>query len=156
MRKQVIILAGIMILSLGLYGLAGAQESMAPKNPAMNEDGSVIDVEDDMDEQIPINNMESINASEHRMTEPQQGAMNDTAAQGEVLGAPPAETIAVNNRICPVSKEKIPAGKEFKVSYNGKTYNLCCGMCEKDFKKNSDKYSKIAEDYANQGAGAEK
>ena len=45
------------------------------------------------------------------------------------------ELVMVDNKICPISGEKIIAGKESKVEYNGKVYNLCCAMCEKDFKK---------------------
>lgn len=43
--------------------------------------------------------------------------------------------IEVGNKICPISGEKIKPGKEHKVEYNGKVYNLCCSMCDKDYKK---------------------
>ena len=63
------------------------------------------------------------------------------------------ELVEVGNKICPVSGEKIPEageksdmGEVIKYEYNGKIYNLCCPMCIKDFKKNPEKYSKIAED----------
>jgi YHS domain-containing protein len=36
-------------------------------------------------------------------------------------------------------------GEAVKYEYNGKIYNLCCPMCVKDFKKNPEKYSAIAE-----------
>ena len=59
----------------------------------------------------------------------------------------------VGNKICPISKDKIAApgekgemGEAVQFVYNGKIYNLCCPMCMKDFKKNPEKYSKIAED----------
>ena len=45
------------------------------------------------------------------------------------------ELVMVDNKICPITGEKIITGKEAKVEYNGKVYNLCCAMCEKDFKK---------------------
>ena len=48
---------------------------------------------------------------------------------------PAGTKMEVGNKICPISGEKIKEGKEFKVEYNGKIYNLCCSMCEKDFKK---------------------
>lgn len=51
-----------------------------------------------------------------------------------------AKTVEVGNKICPISGEKIVMGKEGKVEHNGKTYNLCCQMCEKDFKKDPQKY----------------
>jgi len=54
--------------------------------------------------------------------------------------------VNVENRICPIAGEEIASGKEVKYEYNGKIYNLCCGMCKKDFDKNPEKYSKIAED----------
>ncbi len=46
-----------------------------------------------------------------------------------------ADKMEVGNKICPISGEKIKEGKEFKVEYKGKVYNLCCSMCEKDFMK---------------------
>ena len=68
---------------------------------------------------------------------------------------PASEAVEVGNKICPVSGEKVPApgekgemGEAVKYEYNGKIYNLCCPMCIKDFKKNPEKYSKIAEDEA--------
>lgn len=64
-----------------------------------------------------------------------------------------SKAVEVNNKICPVSGNKVPApgekgemGEAVKYEYNGKIYNLCCPMCIKDFKKNPEKYSKIAED----------
>ena len=78
--------------------------------------------------------------------------------QGTMMyqGIPKADTkaVEVGNKICPVSGDKIPASGEkgtmgdepVKYEYNGKIYNLCCPMCIKDFKKNPEKYSKIAED----------
>lgn len=61
--------------------------------------------------------------------------------------------IEVGNKICPVSGDKVPVpgekssmGDAVKYEYNGKLYNLCCKMCIKDFRKNPEKYSKIAED----------
>jgi YHS domain-containing protein len=70
-----------------------------------------------------------------------------------------AKLVEVNNKICPVSHEEV--GKEgmkpFKVTYNGKIYNLCCSMCEKDFKKDPAKYSKIMdEEVAAQEAASKK
>ena len=54
----------------------------------------------------------------------------------------------VGNKICPVSGEKIDGamGETGEYEYKGKIYNLCCKMCLKDFKKDPEKYSKIAED----------
>ena len=65
------------------------------------------------------------------------------------------EAVEVGNKICPVSGDKVPVpgekgamGEVVKYEYNGKIYNLCCPMCIKDFKKNPEKYSKIAEEEA--------
>ena len=64
-----------------------------------------------------------------------------------------SKAVEVGNKICPVSGDKIPApgekeamGEAVKYEYNGKIYNLCCKMCIKDFKKDPEKYSKIAEE----------
>ncbi|MBF0489248.1 MAG: YHS domain-containing protein [Candidatus Omnitrophica bacterium] len=35
--------------------------------------------------------------------------------------------------------------KPHKVTYKGKIYNLCCSMCEKDFNKDPEKYTKLME-----------
>ena len=63
--------------------------------------------------------------------------------------APVAAKVKVGNKICPVSGEKIEVGtgmEAMTVEHNGKIYNLCCGMCVKDFQSDPDKYSKIADD----------
>ncbi len=64
-----------------------------------------------------------------------------------------SKAVEVGNKICPVSGGKIPdpgeksaMGEVVKYEYKGKIYNLCCNMCIKDFKKDSEKYSKIAEE----------
>ncbi len=66
-----------------------------------------------------------------------------------------AAAVEVGNKICPVSGEKVgQMGEIVKQEYNGKVYNLCCGMCVKDFQKDPAKYAKIAEDAAKVEAGA--
>ncbi len=57
-----------------------------------------------------------------------------------------SDAMKVGNRICPVSNQFIPEGDEVEYEYEGKIYNLCCKMCAKDFKKNPEKFSKIAEE----------
>ncbi len=61
-----------------------------------------------------------------------------------------AKLVEVGNKVCPVSGEEIKAnsemGEAITYEYNGKSYNLCCAMCKKDFKNNPEKYSKIADD----------
>jgi YHS domain-containing protein len=57
------------------------------------------------------------------------------------------ELVQVGNKLCPVSNEKVGSmGDVVTYEYNGKVYNLCCAMCAKDFKKDPEKYSKIAEE----------
>ena len=89
---------------------------------------------------------------EHKMSD---GTMMDDGdmSKGQ-MDSKSTKGIEVGNKICPVSGDKIPAPGEkgtmgdepVKYEYNGKIYNLCCSMCIKDFKKNPEKYSKIAED----------
>jgi YHS domain-containing protein len=72
---------------------------------------------------------------------------------GSVQAADQAPAVAVKavqvgNKICPVSGEKIenaPGMETVTMEHNGKIYNLCCSMCIKDFKKDPEKYSKIAD-----------
>ncbi len=58
-----------------------------------------------------------------------------------------AASMDIGNKICPVSGEAVGTmGDVVKYEHNGKVYSLCCDMCKKDFKKDPEKYSKIAED----------
>jgi YHS domain-containing protein len=69
----------------------------------------------------------------------------------------PVKAIEAGNKTCPVSKEKVPGygvktdmgDKPIKIAYKGRVYNLCCRMCIKDFKKDPEKYSAIAEKEVN-------
>ena len=81
----------------------------------------------------------------------QEGMKHDESTKATTA----SKSEEVGNKICPVSGDKIPApgekgemGEAVKYEYNGKIYNLCCKMCIKDFKKNPEKYSKIAEEEA--------
>jgi YHS domain-containing protein len=59
----------------------------------------------------------------------------------------------VGNKICPVSASPVDdgtMGESVKYVYNGKIYNLCCQMCTKDFQKNPEKFSAIAEKEVNE------
>lgn len=70
-------------------------------------------------------------------------------AQPVVEQAVTQPAVEVGNKICPVSGENIEAmGEGFKYEHNGKIYNFCCSMCLKDFLKDPEKYSKIAEESA--------
>jgi YHS domain-containing protein len=88
---------------------------------------------------------------EHQM--PDGTMMDDEDMPKGQIDTTSTKAVEVGNKICPVSGEKIPApgekgemGEAVKYEYNGKIYNLCCPMCVKDFKKNPEKYSKIADD----------
>jgi YHS domain-containing protein len=60
------------------------------------------------------------------------------------------KAVDVGNKICPVSGDQVEGskmgGNPVMYEYSGKIYRLCCPMCIKDFKKNPEKYSKIADD----------
>lgn len=64
-----------------------------------------------------------------------------------VIGHACAAEIEVKNKFCPVSKEEVGSGGmvPHKVVYNGKTYNLCCAMCQSEFDKDPTSYAKAAE-----------
>jgi len=55
--------------------------------------------------------------------------------------SPSQSVIDVGNKFCPVSGDEV-SGKHFVV-YEGKRYGMCCPMCQKDFKKNPEKYVSI-------------
>ena len=65
-------------------------------------------------------------------------AIKETAAPEVTAPSVEAQPEQVDNKICPISGEKIEAGSMGaikEVTYNGKVYKLCCAMCEKDFMK---------------------
>lgn len=80
---------------------------------------------------------------------------NKTATVQVITDKTPAskDAVEVGNKTCPVSGDKVPAlgekgtmgDKPVKIEYKGKIYNLCCPMCVKDFKKDPEKYSGIAD-----------
>ena len=67
-----------------------------------------------------------------------------TADTNAVAAAVPVE---VGNKICPVSHEAVGQNgmEPQKVTYKDKVYNLCCSMCIKDFNKDPEKYTAIAD-----------
>ena len=83
--------------------------------------------------------------SQHQQTAQAQSGNTQEAV---VTASPAASKEAVNmgNKICPVTGEKVNEKTKATYEYEGKIYNLCCPMCIKDFKKNPEKYSKIAEE----------
>lgn len=67
----------------------------------------------------------------------------ETAAAQEPAAA---SHVKVGNKICPVSGESVDKMEGAQYEYKGKIYNLCCPMCVKDFTKDPEKYSRIAEE----------
>jgi len=58
-----------------------------------------------------------------------------------------AKATTLNNKICPVSKDKIgKMGLAIPVIYKGKIVNLCCAGCPAEFAKDPEKFLKIAQD----------
>lgn len=73
----------------------------------------------------------------------------ETAVPAEQLAAVPAGPLGeeVGNKVCPVSGKKVgEMGEVIKYEYNGRIYNLCCSACKKDFVKNPQEFSRIAEE----------
>ena len=70
--------------------------------------------------------------------------------QDKMVSPDTVQLVEVHNKICPVSHEEV--GKDgmvaHKITYKGKVYNLCCAMCEKDFNKDPEKYTKLMEEEA--------
>lgn len=60
------------------------------------------------------------------------------------------EAVNVGNKFCPLTGEEIGTegmeGQEATVEYKGKTYNICCAMCKKDFLKNPEAAIKRMQD----------
>ncbi len=73
--------------------------------------------------------------------------------------APAVETavpVEVGNAICPITGEKIKdLAKAGKMEHNGKIYNLCCQMCEKDFKKDPEAAIKKLEELSKEAPAAD-
>ena len=65
-----------------------------------------------------------------------------TADQSQV------KPIEVGNKFCPISHEEVGKNgmQPYKVTYNGKVYNLCCKMCLKDFNQDPEKYFKMLDE----------
>lgn len=50
------------------------------------------------------------------------------------------KAVAVGNRICPVTGEKIDKNSEVTYEYKGKVYSFCCRGCIVEFSKDPEKY----------------
>lgn len=64
----------------------------------------------------------------------------------EVPATEVTQPVEVGNKICPISGEEVGSmGEGAKVEYKGKIYTLCCGMCEKEFNSDPDKFVAMVE-----------
>jgi len=78
------------------------------------------------------------------------GTLSYAEEKGTTMDQEESKAVEVGNQICPVSGNKVgEMGEIVKYEYKGKIYNLCCPACIKDFKKDPEKYSKIAEEEVN-------
>ena len=85
----------------------------------------------------------------------------ESAQPAQPAAAEETKAVDVGNKICPVSNEEVGQNgmEPYKMTYKGKIYNLCCGMCVKDFNKDPEKYSKmmdeeVAKEKAAQGSAS--
>jgi len=137
MKCQVVV--GLIVLSLIFIGQVMAEEKMEGQD---HYEHGMAGSSGDMKMEEPLN---EIGEAVSTVTE----AVTDT--QSADANAP----VVVGNKFCPVSGEKVgQMGKVETIEYNGKIYNLCCAMCAKDFNKDPEKYSKIAEEEAAGQSGA--
>ena len=122
MKSKLIVLSLVVVLSLSYSKYIGAHEGMK------HDEG-----------------MEAIDhEKQSAMIEPADTAMEMRVATEEDIKNLPN----IGNKLCPVSGNSVDdgtMGEAVKYVYNGKIYNLCCQMCVKDFKKNPEKFSAVAE-----------
>lgn len=82
-----------------------------------------------------------------------KGSIEDSMKSGDFS----EDAVEVGNKICPVSSKDVwSMGQPQKYEYKGKIYNLCCKMCLKSFKKDPEKYSKIAQEGIKEEEGQHK
>jgi len=55
----------------------------------------------------------------------------------------------VDNKVCPVTGDKISVDTNVTYEYEGKIYNFCCAGCIEEFKKDPVKYIKKIEEEKN-------
>lgn len=84
--------------------------------------------------------------SRHRQTvQAEPGEHKHTEHQATAESAS-KEAVDVDNKVCPVSGEKIDEKMKATYEYDGKIYNFCCLMCIDEFKKDPQKYIKKVEE----------
>jgi YHS domain-containing protein len=68
-------------------------------------------------------------------------------AEDIVIRDMPQKSVNVENKICPVTGEKVDEKTKATYEYQGKIYNFCCAACIDEFKKDPKKYiEKVAEE----------
>jgi len=78
--------------------------------------------------------------SEHQMMQMPMGKQK----QPDIVTSEKA--VNVENKICPVSGDKIEESTKATYEYKGKIYNFCCASCIEEFKTNPEKYIKKIEE----------
>jgi YHS domain-containing protein len=83
----------------------------------------------------------SAKPSENTAQEGPAGQSAGEAADGLAELSAADAAAAKKQRVCPVTGEVLGAmGKPYKVTIQGKTIFLCCSGCEKELRKNPEKY----------------
>ena len=73
-------------------------------------------------------------------------ALADDQGNGSKPAQLRSDSAGAINTICPDSGDKVGTmGKPVYVSYHGKKIALCCQQCRRDFEKNQEKHSALAE-----------
>ena len=135
--KFIITLAAVGLISLPA-GMVFAREEM-PQVRGADAQEALKDILT-MPEDSPVDFGTSL--PEETMGQEETAGKEEAAGKEKTTGP-----IEVNNKICPVSGEKVgQMGEPIKVEHEGKMYNLCCPMCVKDFNKDPAKYVKIVEE----------
>lgn len=85
-------------------------------------------------------------SSRHQHTAQTQSTPHKHMETEAITSFTPKEVLNVDNKICPVSGEKIDEKTKVAYAHEGKTYNFCCVMCIEEFKKDPEKYIKKVEE----------
>lgn len=118
--------SGIFIFAL-LIGLTFSINSFAQEKETSKQDVKKEQVEKKVEKSVEIKDI--------------QNTQNSVKGEVKVV-----EDATPFNTVCPVSGEDIESD-HVNVSYNGKTYALCCKKCLKKFKVDPEKYiGRLSED----------
>lgn len=82
---------------------------------------------------------------EHTQAAQSSGSGHSHEAMSEAKSSS-EKAVNVDNKICPVSGEKINEKLKATYEYKDKIYNFCCASCIDEFKKDPEKYIKKIEE----------